>query len=172
MGIKDRYLSSLSEMLTKVEKVYADAIGDTNLMNNNIENLVSIATNFLKSIEKDKVTKINKEVARQLALLPYLSFRLKLYNKKRLDFSRYPAMERLVKILLSFTDNKKIREFQFSQLNQVIMILQLVENKSINFKKGLAYRFLRLFILNVLFKGFCSAGIIADFILNQIIVEV
>ena len=53
------------------------------------------------------------------------------------------------------------------QLNTIIKILDELDKKQVAVRVGLAYMFLRIFIVMVLHGNLCNASIVADFIINQ-----
>ena len=91
--------------------------------------------------------------------------------KKRLDFSKYPGMRSAVRVLINFTKQKTVNMQTMRSLNKLIELLVIIENDYVQYRRGLAYRFIRLFIVLVLYGNFVNAAVVADFILNQLITK-
>ena len=113
----------------------------------------------------------NLAASKSLVLLSYISIRLKYYNKKRLDFSKYPGMRSAVRVLINFTKQRTVNMQTMRSLNKLIELLVIIEDDYVQYRRGLAYRFIRLFIVLVLYGNFVNAAVVADFILNQLITK-
>jgi predicted YcjX-like family ATPase len=173
MTKKDRYVVTLNKILDNLEEIYglnATVNGDR-LANLQIADVVAFYNNQINGFQKQDVSNLNAAAGKELILLSYLSQRMHYFNKKRIDFSHYPNMKIVSKILISFTKASSINEKSMRSINKIISLLVEIDKRHINLHNSLSYRYLRIFIILVMFGNFCNASVVADFLLNQIIVR-
>jgi hypothetical protein len=125
----------------------------------------------LKQQDPSKVYDINVSAGKSLVLLSYVSSRMKFFNKKRLDYSAYPYMKTVCKVLLNFTSSSTVNVDNVKLVNKIIVILSKIDERFVQYRYGLGYRYLRIFIIMILYGNYTNAAVVADFILNQIIVK-
>ena len=114
---------------------------------------------------------MNASAGRALVPLSYTRDRLDYYNKKRLDYSRYPGMLEVSSVLLKFTHVETVNEDSLRNINMIIEVLTEIDSRYMNFRGGLGYRYLRIFVVLAVFGNYFNAAIVARFILYQFVVK-
>ena len=169
----DRYLSQLSKIIDDVEVAYdlQGKAGDTvRYCDLGMKELMTVLNTRVSTTSKEDIAVINANAARAVVPLLYVSDRLKYYNKKRLDYSKYPGMLQVSKVLLTFTRLSNISEQSLNDLNMIIEVLVQIDEQYMNYRGGLGYRYLRAFIIMALYGNYFNAAVIARFILDQFLV--
>lgn len=171
---RDSYLITLSNIVTDVERAFqlqndnADSVKYSDL---DIIELVNVLNVRVTTLDKEEIASMNEKAARSLVLLSYTRDRLDYFNKKRLDFSKYPGMLKISEVLLKFTKAKTVTENSLRDVNMIIELLAEIDSRYMNYRGGLGYRYLRAFVILVIFGNFFNAAIVARFILYQFIVK-
>lgn len=171
--MKDQYISVLGETVVKLETIYGmkNIVDGTRVSDMSMRDIVQYYNDVIRAQSKEALTALNAKAGRELAILSYVSQRMTYFNKKRLDFSHYPNMKTVANVLIGFTNYKKISERTIRNINKIISLLVDIDEKYINYRNGLSYRYLRIFVIHVMFGNYCNASIIADFILHQFIIK-
>lgn len=167
MAASDSYTNLLTTVIKELEDVYGiSAFSENNIIDviNNTDDIV------MKSSAADIAAK-NVEAGKQVILVSYVFFRLGYFESVRLSFELFPAMDRVLEILDLFRDKRKFNK-SIRQLNQIIGIMAEVDNNSAKGRYGLGYRYLRIFIILVMYKSSCNASVIANFIIQQVMLKV
>lgn len=166
----DTYLQVLANICKKVETCYGmrDSL---NLVNCDIKDVVKEINKRVPIENAESINEKNTTASKSLVMLSYVSVKLKYLNKKRLDFSKYPGMRSVARVLINFTRQKTVNMQAIRSVNKVIELLATIDTSYVQYRRGLAYRYLRLFIVFVLYGSFSNAAVVADFILNQIITK-
>lgn len=169
----DSYVATLVESLLKMEDAYGmrKEVNGGKLLTRPVSEVIAYYNSTITSMDKTAINKANAAVGREVITLSYVSARMSFYNKKRLDYSKYPNMKVAAKILIRYTKAKTLDEKTLRSVNKLIALLIDIDKKYVNFRNGLAYRYLRIFIVAILFGNYCNASIIADFILKQFITK-
>ena len=168
---KDNYMQALTNILFAVEEIYGlrDVVDGQPLLHCDTKYIVGYFNQKLSDMSNTKVSELNARAGKELILLSYLTCRLRYFGKKRLDYSKYPNMRKVTKVLKAFTRMKYVNQESLRGINIVISLLVEIDKKYINFRNALGYRYLRIFVILVMFGNYCNASVVADFILNQII---
>lgn len=170
----DSYLATLSNIVTEVEKVYqlqsgtADSIRYVDM---SMKELMIVLNTRVATLDKEEITSMNASAGRALVPLSYTRDRLDYYNKKRLDYSRYPGMLEVSSVLLKFTHVETVNEDSLRNINMIIEVLTEIDSRYMNFRGGLGYRYLRIFVVLAVFGNYFNAAIVARFILYQFVVK-
>ena len=167
----DIYMEKLKEIIGELERIYGlqqeSSSGMLYIREDIGEVMKYVTTNVSRIQDRQRVEK-NTEAGRQVVLLSYLNSRLRYYSKRKLDFKEYPRLDEIARILLLLIKKSSTNENSIRELNKIILIMENVDSEFIQYKMGLAYRFLRICLIMILFGNYCNAGIVADFIINQI----
>ena len=174
MAEQDVYTKALSTILNDLENVYGlktvDKTCTRKLCDLDVEEcllqLQDSITHSTKAIRSEKDRKALKSIVH----LSYISHRMKFYKKIRLDYSKYPNMGQVSEILLIFT-SKITKSEELKKINSIIVILSQIDAKTAKMRNAMGYRFLRIFVVILLNGNISHASVIADFILNQFIIE-
>lgn len=167
MAGSDSYTTSLGEICDRIEKIYS--ITDfMEQQNSDIVSIVRMLDSNIVSAEKPDVAAQNREAGKQIVLLSYLCFRLDYYQTLRLDFSVFYAVDEIERILLLFTDRKNFTSKSMRSVNRLIKLLAKTDAASTKIRYGLTYRFLRIFIVLVMYDSSCNSSIVASFLLQQL----
>ena len=158
----DTYVTMLSRIVLSMESAYglhnANANGEK-IKDLPIKSVLDYVKQSIESSTQDDINRKNQDVAKDIILLSYLARRIKYYGYYKLNYKKYPAVKNIARVLLT-ADCRK-------QLNTIIKILDELDKKQVAVRVGLAYMFLRIFIVMVLHGNLCNASIVADFIINQ-----
>lgn len=174
MQARDSYLVTLSNIVTDVEKAFqlqSDNDNSIKYSDLDIVELVNVLNMRVTTLDKEEIASMNEQAARSLVLLSYTRDRLDYFGKKRLDFSKYPGMLKVSEVLIKFTKAKTVNENSLRDVNMIIELLSEIDNRYMNYRGGLGYRYLRAFVILVIFGNFFNAAIVARFILYQFIVK-
>lgn len=171
----DTYVEKLKEVITNLENIYG--LRETNtdgipFVRTDIDEVLLETNKKVTVLSSTQRAERNAQAGRQSVLLHYLNHRLRFFNKIKLDFKEYPRTDEIAKILLQFLKKKTIGEDSIRDLNKIVIIMKSIDEKYVQYKMGLAYRYLRIFIVMVVHGNYCNAGIVADFILNQLMLGV
>ena len=165
MAEQDVYTKALSTILNDLENVYGlktvDKTGTRKLCDLDVEECLLQL--------QDSITHSTKAL-KSIVHLSYISHRMKFYKKIRLDYSKYPNMGQVSEILLIFT-SKITKSEELKKINSIIVILSQIDAKTAKMRNAMGYRFLRIFVVILLNGNISHASVIADFILNQFIIE-
>lgn len=175
MAVKtDDYIVSLAEIIQRVENAYAlteATPSGVKYLDLDIADIIKYVSANCTSLNRELITKRNIDAGRSIAILPYVSARLTFFDKKRLDFSHYPGMQKVAGVLLDFTSASRITEGSLASVNKIVEVLSAIDAKHVNYRGGLGYRYLRIFTIMVLYGNFCNAAVVADFLLKQFVTK-
>lgn len=171
---KDSYLAKLDKLLGSME----DLVGLNELMpsgerltNANISDVIQFINAKVKTLSKEEISSVNISVGKNTVLISYISGRLTFYRKLRLDYSVYPCMDVVANVLLEFRLKSNITQESLRNLNKIVCILSEIDTHYLNYRFSLSYRFLRIFLIMIVYGNYCNASIIASFILEQLTLE-
>lgn len=170
----DPYRDALANVVKDIENAYklkSYNINGGSYLNADITDLIKAITEDIKSLDNREIQSRNATAGMATALLPYISRRCTFYKKKRLDFSHYPALDKIAPVLLTFTKADEIKADYLSEVNKIVQLLSEIDMRFINFRGGLGYRYLRIFVILVYYGNFSNAACVADFIINQFVVR-
>lgn len=169
----DNYITVLKNIISDLEGIYGltAQINGTNLSRFDIVDIVKHVKTDLKQKDSSEIYDKNVLAGKSLVLLSYVSSRMKFFHKKRLDFSVYPHLKVIGDTLIKFTNFKTVNSDNIKLVNKIIVVLSKIDKRYVQYRYGLGYRFLRIFIIMVLYGNYVNAAVVADFILNQFITE-
>lgn len=165
----DSYGRELTEIAQAIEKAYG--ISDALKNASDIASVISTVNNVVLSLDAKALAARNEEVGKSVVLISYLSCRLKYFESVRLDYGNFPMLREVAEILDKFQDKKNFNKC-IAQLNKIIQVLDALDTKSVKARSGLGYRYLRIFVVLVMYRSSCNAAIVASFILSQILMKV
>ena len=171
----DIYMEKLKDIVNSLEDVYGlkqnNAEG-VSYLRADIEDVVAYATNTVADMSESQRVAKNTTAGQTVVLLCYLNHRLKYFNKSRLDYSVYPRLDMIVQVLTDLLKKATVTEASIKEINRLVTILDSIDNLYAQHKMGMAYKYLRLLIVMTIYGNYSNAGIVADFIINQIIMGV
>lgn len=170
---KDSYVQKFGEIIVELEKLYG--LEETNelgvrYLELDIDSVMSYENNLVMAASVEDKKRKNSEAGKYVVLIAYMKDRLEFYGKKKLNYSDYPRIDTVAECLLNFVDKETVSSQALNNLNKVIFVLQGVDKRFVQHKFGLGYRFIRLFLIMVLWENYCNASILARFIIDQIFV--
>lgn len=170
----DTYITILSKIVLSMEASYGfhrkDSSGQA-VADKDLKDVLEFVKEELKGSSKEEIAKRNKEVAKDVILLSYVTKRIRYYDYYKLNYKKYPAIKEVARVLLNFTTAKRNTTESRKQLNKIIRLLEELDKKEVTIRVGLAYKYLRIFIVMVLYGNLCNASIVADFIISQFVVK-
>lgn len=174
MATQDIYATALNTILNDLENVYGlkelNKKETRKMCDLDIDECLLELKERISSSTKEQRQERDKKALKSIVHLSYISSRMHFYRKIRLDYSKYPNMGEVSSILLMCTS--KISDPQcFKKVNSIVVILDQIDKKTAKMRNAMGYRFLRIFIVILLNGNISHASIIADFILNQFIIE-
>lgn len=169
----DSYITALSELIIKLESIYGmrNEVNGKKIIDMPMTDIIAYFNKEIGSADKAKISKKNQDAGKTLVSLSYLSARMKFYNKKRLDYAKYLNMKTIANVLITFTKVSNLNSKTLRSINKVIELLVNIDKKFVAFRNGLAYRYLRIFVICVMHGNYANASIVADFILQQFIIK-
>lgn len=170
----DTYITMLSKVVQSIESTYGLDTTDSKgqkISALGIAEVIEYVKQSISSMSKDDISRKNKAIAKDVILLSYLSQRIKYYDYVKLNFKKYPAIREVAKILLKFTSASRVSQDGKRQIGKLIKLLEELDKKQVKIRAGLAYKYLRIFIIMVLYGNLCNASVIADFIISQFVVR-
>lgn len=171
MQNRDSYFVKLEEILQSVEQIYGlNEVNELNLAVNKLDitDILSITQQNVKNKKSEEIYKMNEEVGKQIILLSFLMQRLQFFKKLELSFSNYPLMSEIIEILSLFLSHDTISEDAIRKLNRIVAIIETIDKKYIKFRFALGYRYVRIFIIMILYKNYINASIVASLIISQV----
>lgn len=166
----DRYIQALGTIVRRVEGLYGYDKSNP-ITGKGILDVIADINTFVEKTSPADLKAFNSAVGKELVPLAYISQRLKFFGKKRLDYSKYPGMRSVAKVLLYFTKQRTVNLNSIRDVNKIIELLNTIDHSYINFQGACGYMYLRCFVLLVLTGNYCNASIVADFILNQFVTK-
>ena len=174
MAVKrDSYISALGEIVVNLENVYNmnATVNGIKLQDSPIVDIVAYYNSKLKEYSNEQLNNLKKAAGTAVVPLSYLTLRMRYYNKKRLDFSKYPNMKAVAKILITLTKAGNLNSSTVREVNKIIALLEAIDRKYVKYRNALAYRYLRIFIIMFMHGNYVNAFVVADFIINQFIIR-
>lgn len=170
---KDNYVSAITDIVNKLENTYnmRAVCEDCIVAELDAKSLIGYYNDYVKSLSKSIIGKMNNQAGKEVVLLAYLTRRMKYFKKKRLDFSKYSNMKTIAKTLISYSKAATVNETSIRDLNKIIALLVDIDKKHPNYRTSLGYRYLRIVVIMMMFGNYCNASIVTDFILNQIVIK-
>lgn len=170
--MKDSYITTLSNIIINLETKYGlkkNNSDGTNYSNLSIMEVKAIVEKDLKTKTKEEIEEINELAGQDIILLAYLVNRIKFYNYVKLDYRYYPLMDSIALILLKYTKASTINREAIYSTSKLIILLDELDKKEVRLRTGLAYKYLRIFIILVMYRSYCNASVVADFIIRQLV---
>lgn len=169
MVSSDNYHQCLSEIIQSVEKIYG--IQELVQHGSDISTVLKAVNAEVMSIEKSKVASRNLEVGKQIVLLAYICFRLEFFHTSRLDFRQFLMLEEIDRVLELFVCRENYTSKNMRSVNRVIKLMAKMDESSAAIRLGLAYRYLRCFIIMIIYNSACNASIVANLLLQQLRIQ-
>ena len=168
--MNDAYISALSKIIISLESLYGlrdknkncVLIGDTG-----INDVMQCLEQGLATTNADSLNEKNTKASRDLILLAYLSGRMEYFGLTKLNYTHYPALKPVAEVLLAYTKAKNINGDSIHEIGKIIRLLQSVDENQVRLRIGLAYKYLRIFVILVVNKNLTGAYVVADLILSQ-----
>ena len=181
---------SLKESLLKMERALGVRKNGERCVSSDlpIVEFIKEYNTYLKTL--NRADKQKGVVALQSGLSSYqlLFNHFRYYREIRVSFEGFEGMDEIVKVLQMFRwdiDNidsitasgprpgrHKVKSQKIMHINRVLTVLNLVDSKTSKARhNNYAYRFLRLFCITVLYGDFVTASVLADTLLDQIVME-
>lgn len=166
----DVYVSALSNILKGLEEVYGIKTLDPKNTMLFVDLKKSLETQ-LKTMDKKAIRKRNKKACEKIVLLSYIVTKMRFYGYVRLTYNSYPSLDKVIPTILKFTQKSTITPEAYKELTKVIILINEIDKRQIQLKTQLSYRYLRMFLILVINRELAGASIVADFILNQMVVR-
>ena len=166
MKSSDSYTNLLTTAIGSLEEIY----GVLSVKETDIVSVVKGIDNIIMNSDAEDIAVRNAEAGKQIVMVSYVFFRLGYFESVRLFYDLFPAMDRVLEILDLFRDKRKFNK-SVRQLNQIIGVLAEVDSTSAKRRWGLGYRYLRIFVILVMYKSSCNASVIANFIIQQVMLK-
>lgn len=139
-----------------------------NLYDMDISYVVSFLKERVADFTDDELRKINIHANKSIIIIAFISQRLRYNNESEiLDFKMYPKLKFIAMLLFKFTNKKTVDNEALKSVNALIELLAQIDELYIEAKKCMSYKFLRMFILLILFDSYDSAGVLAELIISQ-----
>lgn len=165
----DAYNEQLGKILCEVERIYGIARTAQNLQEN-ITAVIGRVDSELVGLEASEVTRRNFEVGKQMVLLSYLVFRMSYFESIRLNFNQFPALQEIAKVLMLYRDRKNFNRCVV-QVNKVIKLLSEMDKMSAKLRLDMTYRYLRVFVVLIMYRNSCNSSIVAELLLSQMMLQ-
>lgn len=166
-------MAELENIVTEVEKLCGLGLSSEDgvpISTMSVDAILDYCMKQESSLPKESVKALNESVGRKMVLLSYLNSRMRYFEKQKIDFSEIPCMRIVSRSLLAFTSSKTVDNAALATLDKCVIVLDDVANKYPKVTKTLAYRYLRIYLVLIAYGFLFHAGIVADLILNQIII--
>ncbi len=165
---RDSYVVQLDRILSEIESTY-DIFEDRQHLDD-MRSVIRRVDSQVVAMSSEDIMQQNMEVGKQIVMLSYLCFRLSYFKCVRLDYSKFPVMQEIVDVLDLYRDKQNFNR-AVRQVNKIIKVLVELDSISAKARAGLGYRFLRIFVVMVMYRNSCNAAIIAEFIIQQICIR-
>lgn len=166
MAVVDSYYYSLNAAIEKIEEIYR--IQEFARNGSDITAVIQSVNSQIKSVSREEIATRNLEAGQHVVLLSYLCFRLEFFQTSRMDFKQFIMLEEIERVLSLFTDRENYTSKNMRSVNRIIKIMSKMDEHSAKLRFGLAYRYLRLFIILIIYRSSCNSSIIANLLLQQI----
>lgn len=124
-----------------------------------------------ESSKEEDIKTMNIRAGQKVAMLAYLDNRLRFFNYVKLDFSVYPSLDKVVSTLKIFTNKDTLNKDSRGYANIIAETLEQIEERFEIYRKSLGYKFLRLFLVLLIFNNDTDASVVANLIVNQILIS-
>lgn len=105
-----------------------------------------------------------------MVLLSYLVFRMSYFESIRLNFNQFPALQEIAKVLMLYRDRKNFNRCVV-QVNKVIKLLSEMDKMSAKLRLNMTYRYLRVFVVLIMYRNSCNSSIVAELLLSQMMLQ-
>lgn len=166
----DSYFNKLSEIAAGIESVYGlDKANQLEVSYSklDIETVLSYSAQRSASLAAAQRNEQNAAAGRETVLLSYITVRLEFYGKYVLSYENYPYLGETAEILLNFLRKETITQARLRDLNRIIEILAELDKKYVSYRFSLSYRYLRLFIIMIVYENYWNASVVARLLLMQ-----
>lgn len=106
-----------------------------------------------------------------MASLTYINFKSNYRSTSVLDFSAHGRVDLLANLLIPFMKRKNVTSAVKDNVKSLVKYLELLEERNKDFIYSLSYRYIRLFIIFMIYGDYSHAGIVAELILNQLFIS-
>ncbi|VYU45694.1 hypothetical protein [Clostridium paraputrificum] len=106
-----------------------------------------------------------------MASLTYINFKSNYRSTSVLDFSAHGRVDLLANLLIPFLKRKNVTSLVKDNIKSLVKYLELLEERNKDFIYSLSYRYIRLFIIFMIYGDYSHAGIVAELILNQLFIS-
>mgnify|MGYP001376056671 CR=1 FL=1 len=161
------YIKALEEVCEGLEEAYG-VDSSPNSSDIGIKMVLESVGKKYNKEDKKAILGLHAQAFPHISLLAHLSGRMDFFEYSRLDFRGYPHTSRLEDALSYFVSRKKLSSDTVSYADFVVSLLDLIDKKHLNLRYELPYRFLRMFVVMVMYGNFAEASILANFIIKQI----
>lgn len=165
----DAYSEQLGNVLCEAERIYGIVTSEKD-MSCDVITVIHRIDSEVVTLQADEITRRNSEVGKQMVLLSYLLFRLSYFESVRLDFSKFPAMQEIANVLSLYRERKNFGRCA-AQVNKIIKLLSEMDKSSAKLRLEMPYRYLRLFVVLVMYRNSCNASIVAELLLRQMVLQ-
>lgn len=170
MPAADSYYLGLRDAADEIERIYGirQVISEGN---SDISSIIRYVNPQVGSLGKEEIADRNIEAGKQIVLVSYLCFRFEFFRISRMDFNPFPAVDEIGRILGLFVYRDNYVNTNMKLINRIIKCMSKVDEKSTKVRYGLSYRYLRIFIILVMFNSSCNASIVANLLLQQMTLQ-
>lgn len=168
--MNDAYITALSNIIISLESIYGLREKNTNgvlVGDTGINDVLRYVEQDLGKSNIDRLNEKNTKASRDLILLAYLSGRMEYFSLTKLNYTHYPALRPVAEVLLVYTKAKNITNNSIHDIGKIVRLLQSVDENQVKLRIGLAYKYLRIFVVLVVNKNLTGAYVVADLILSQ-----
>lgn len=130
--------------------------------------VVSYLKGKAADLSRDELMEVNTNANKSIIIIAFLSQRLRYNNAVILDFKMYPKLKFVATLLFKFTNKKTVDTSSIKSLNALIELLAQIDELYIKARGCMSYKYLRMFILLILFDSYDSAGVLAELIISQL----
>ena len=171
----DAYIKMLSQIAMSLETTYGlhEVNPETGIeiADCDADVVVEYVRNDIRAHGNDVKRLKNKNAARDTILLSYVANRIEFFGYIKVDFKKYPALQEVARILLAFTGHKTVTTENKRAIGKSVALMTELDKKQVMERVGLAYKYLRIFVVMTLYGNAVDASIVADFIISQFVVK-
>lgn len=164
--MSDTYTQILTEMADRIENSYK-LKDEEGLLDERIDNVMKSVVSTVKKLTQSEITKRNAEAFDCLSVIAHLNGRMEFSEHLRLDFRKFPHKDKILTSLEYFTKRSNLNTKLNKQVDSLVQVLDFIDRKRIDLRHEMSYRYLRIFIVMIVYASYAEVSIVADLLYNQ-----
>jgi hypothetical protein len=166
----DHYTKWLTEAVDALEKIYGlDLVVDgKKLVDMDIMQVAEHTFTCLEGKGKSFIEEKNVIAFNMIGFIAHLSARMEFYSHAKIEFRNFPMLGEVSEAMHFFLYEDRLDASTRDNGDIIATVLDRIDKKHLDLRYSLGYRYLRLFVLVLLYSGYTHLSILSRFLISQI----